>query len=113
MDKYLIVLMVVIFCIFLIIYTQRSQQNSAEPKQFKQRVLKAFPEFSVVEKYNNIIISKLNQQHQLQELVTIRIDANQQKNIRLYGGMMIATYPKPPSIREMKKDFTLHLQAIH
>ncbi len=29
----------------------------------------------------------------------------QKKNLRISGRMLIATYPKAPSVREMRKDF--------
>ncbi|MBK5646526.1 MAG: hypothetical protein I4N51_05015, partial [Acinetobacter sp.] len=40
-----------------------------------------------------------------EELVFIRIDPAQKKNLRISGRMLIATYPKAPSVREMRKDF--------
>ncbi|OTG86101.1 hypothetical protein B9T31_08650 [Acinetobacter sp. ANC 4558] len=110
MDKYLIVALVVLFCIILVVYTQKGSTTVQRAKSLKERVQSAFPTFQVIEKFNTIIISGKNQRNEQEEFVTIRIDENQQKNMRLYGRMLIATYPKEPSDREMKQDFLLHLQ---
>jgi len=37
-------------------------------------------------------------------LVLIRVDSEQKKNLRTSGKMLIATYTKQPSIREIRKD---------
>lgn len=109
MDKYLIVLLVFIFCVILVIYTQKGESKSKEPKSLRGKVLRAFPAFNVVEKFNTIVIYGLNERQEEEEFVTIRIDEHQQKNIRLYGRMMIVTYSKEPSERELKKDLSQHL----
>lgn len=111
MDKYAIVALVFIFCIGLIAYTQMGSQSLKAPKSFKDRVQQAFPNFKIIEKYNNIVICEMNHRNEPEELISIRLDANQQKNIRIYGRTMIATYPKEPSAREMKKDFAAHLNT--
>ena len=110
MDKYFIVISVVIFCIILVIYTQKSESPSSKAKNLKDKVQQAFPNFRVVERVNTIVVSGVNFRNELEEFVTIRIDENQEKNIRRYGSMMIVTYAKEPSEREMKKDILPHLQ---
>ena len=109
MDKYTIVLVVVLLCIALIMYTQMDE-GSSKNKSLKQIVQNTFPQFSVIERNGTIMICEINHRNEPEELVFIRIDPNQQKNIRFSGRMLIATYPKQPSIREMKKDFVQHLQ---
>ncbi len=48
--------------------------------------------------------------HQPDELVLIRIDPDQKKNMRSFGRRVTFTYPKQPSLREMRKDFAPYLQ---
>lgn len=108
MDKYMIVAMVVLLCIALIMYTQKDG-GSSKNKSFKQIVQDTFPQFSVIERNTSIIICEINHRNEPNELVFIRIDENQQKNMRFSGQMLIATYPKQPTVREIKKDFMTHL----
>lgn len=109
MDKYMIVAIVIILCIVLVVYTQIGGGASSSNKKFKDIVQNAFPKFKIIEKYKTLTICEMNHRNELDELIFIRIDPNQQKNIRLHGRMMIATYPKEPSTRQMKKDFSQHL----
>ena len=109
MDKYVIVAVVVLMCIALVVYTQKDDISS-ENKSFKQIIQDAFPKFSVIERSSAVIICEVNYRNEFEELVFIRIDPNQQKNIRFSGRTLIATYPKQPSLREMKKDFAQHLK---
>jgi hypothetical protein len=50
-------------------------------------------------------VLQINHRNEPEELVFIRIDPAQKKNLRISGRMLIATYPKAPSVREMRKDF--------
>lgn len=109
MDKYSIVILVLIFCIILVVYTQKGESKLAKPKVLKDKIQQAFPTFKVIEKFSTIVLSGMNVRGEEEELVTIRIDENQQKNIRLYGRMMIVTYTKEPSEKELKKDLSQHL----
>lgn len=59
----------------------------------------------MIERNENIVICKEIENSRVdEELMLIRIDPNQQKNLRTIGKMLIATYSKAPSIREIKKD---------
>lgn len=109
MDKYAIVLLVVLLCIALIMYTQMDG-DSSKKQSFKQIIQNTFPQFSVIERNGTMMICEIDHRNELDELVFIRIDSNQQKNIRFSGRILIATYPKQPSVREMKKDFVQHLK---
>ncbi|WP_353682205.1 hypothetical protein [Acinetobacter sp. ANC 4862] len=51
----------------------------------------------------------MNHRNEPDELVFIRIDPNQKKNIRNFGRRVTFTYPKQPSIGEMRKDFAPYL----
>ena len=74
-------------------------------KNFKQIVQQAFGRYKVIEKNYTIMICEINHRNEPEELVLIRIDPAQKKNLRISGRMLIATYPKAPSVREMRKDF--------
>ena len=108
MDKYVIAAVVVLMCIGPVMYTQKDDISSKN-KSFKQIIQDAFPKFSVIERSSAVIICEVNHRNEYEELVFIRIDPNQQKNIRFSGRTLIATYSKQPSLREMKKDFAQHL----
>ena len=103
MDKYLLVALVVGACILLVIYTQLAP--SGGQKNFKQIVQQAFSRYKVIEKNYTIMFCEINHRNEPEELVFIRIDPAQKKNLRISGRMLIATYPKAPSVREMRKDF--------
>ena len=110
MDKYLVVAMVFVVCILILIYTQIDRQPKSAKMSFKQILQKEFPTYKVVERNQNMIICKEIPNRRIdEELVLIRIDPNQQKNLRNSGKMLIATYSKQPSVREMKKDFAAYL----
>lgn len=55
------------------------------------------------------MICEMNHRNEPDELVFIRIDPNQKKNIRNFGRRVTFTYPKQPSIGEMRKDFAPYL----
>jgi hypothetical protein len=109
MDKYTIVLVVFLLCVALVYYTQVNGDISSKGS-FRNIVQGAFPKFTVIEKTHTIMICEINHRNEPEELVFIRIDANQPKNIRYTGRMMIVTYPKQPSARELKKDISSHLK---
>ena len=95
MDKYWLVAIVVIFCIFLVIYTQRAHASPSK-MSFKEIVQKEFSQYHVIERNQTIMICEVSDGHQSDELVLIRIDLNQKKNMRNFGRRMTFTYPKQP-----------------
>ena len=110
MDKYLIIVIVLVACILMIVYTQMETKPKTDPLSLKDMLQKEFPMYKIVERNQNIIICKeIPNQRVDEELVLIRIDPNQQKNLRNSGKLLIATYPKQPSLREIKKDATAYL----
>ena len=111
MDKYWVVAIVVVFCIFLVIYTQRAHVSPSK-MSFKEIVQKEFSQYQVVERSQSIMICEVSEGHQPDELILIRIDPNQKKNMRNFGRRMTFTYPKQPSLREMRKDFAPYLQIV-
>lgn len=110
-EKYVVVGVVVALCLALIAYTQFSGRNTEDKSlSFKDKLQKSFVGFKVVERNENLIICReVENQRIPEELVLIRIDPNQQKNLRTSGRMLIATYSKQPSIREVKKDAAAYL----
>ena len=110
-DKYIVVAIVVAACLLLIIYTQFDRQNEDDKNlSFREKLQKAFPQFKIVERNHNLIICReIENQRIPEELVLIRVDPNQQKNLRTSGKMLIATYTKQPTVREVKKDAAPYL----
>lgn len=104
MDKLIVIGIVLIFCILMVIYTQRDTA-SPKDKNLKEIVQDAYPEYKVIEKSTSIAICKPNARGVLDDLMIIRIDPEQKKNLRHSGTTLIATYSKRPSIREISKDF--------
>jgi len=110
-EKYLIVAIVFAACILLIIYTQLDDRKKEDPSlSFKEKLQKEFPNYKIVERNQNIIICReIANQRIPEELVLIRIDSEQKKNLRNSGKMLIATYSKQPSLREIRKDTASYL----
>ncbi|NNG76867.1 hypothetical protein HLH10_11305 [Acinetobacter sp. ANC 4277] len=110
MDKYLVVAIVIAICIVMVIYTQRGESSSRSGNtSFKDIVQKEFMKYKVIERNQSIMICEINHRNEQDELVFIRIDPNQKKNIRNFGRRVTFTYPKQPSIGEMRKDFAPYL----
>ncbi|NNH87575.1 hypothetical protein HLH13_07600 [Acinetobacter sp. ANC 4279] len=110
MEKYLVVVIVIAICIVMVIYTQRGSSSSRSGNtSFKDIVQKEFMKYKVIERNQTIMICEMNHRNEPDELVLIRIDPNQKKNIRNFGRRVTFTYPKQPSIGEMRKDFASYL----
>ncbi|WP_089605075.1 hypothetical protein [Acinetobacter piscicola] len=110
-DKYLIVGIVFVACILLIIYTQLDGRKKEDKSlSFKEKLQKEFPSYTIMERNQNLIICREGGNPRIpEELVLIRIDPEQKKNLRNSGKMLIATYAKQPSIREIRKDTANYL----
>lgn len=110
-EKYLIVAIVFAACILLIIYTQLDDRKKEDPSlSFKEKLQKEFPNYKIIERNQNIIICReIANQRIPEELVLIRIDSEQKKNLRNSGKMLIATYSKQPSLCEIRKDTASYL----
>lgn len=112
LEKYLVVAIVFVACIILIIYTQiDSSKKEDKTLSFKEKLQKEFPNFKVIERNQNLIICRDAPDQRIpDELVLIRIDPEQKKNIRTSGKLLILTYTKQPNIREVRKDANPNLQ---
>ncbi|MCH4242875.1 hypothetical protein [Acinetobacter gerneri] len=108
MDKYVIIGIVLVLCVLMVIYTQTGG-NSTPKLSLKQQIEKAFPQYKVIDKFNGVAICKENSRQFLEELVIIRVDAEQSKNIRDTGITKILTYSKQPSLAQIRKDIAGHL----
>ncbi|MDM1758201.1 MULTISPECIES: hypothetical protein [unclassified Acinetobacter] len=105
MEKYLIVGIVFAACVLLVIYTQIDASKSTKKLSLREKIQHEFPQYKVIERNENIVICREIAGSRIDdELVLIRIDINQDKNLRTVGKMLIATYKKSPSIREIRKD---------
>lgn len=110
MNQYVIVGLVFFACTLLVIYTQINSTVKSDQASLKERLQKEFSAYKVIERNQNIIICRNTLNHHFdEELVLIRIDANQPKNRRTSGQTLIVTYAKQPSLREIKKDIAAHL----
>ena len=109
MEKYLIVAVVLVICIGIVVYTQMASGTKLEGQSLKQAVQKAFPKYKVIEKQGTIMICEINHRNEPDELVFIRIDPNQKKNIRNFGRRATITYSQKPSMKEIKKDVIPYL----
>lgn len=109
MNKYLIVAIVLLICLILVFYTQKSQ-DAKTGSSLKDMLKKAFPQYQVLEKNDTIIICEINPRNEPEELIVIRVDPNQKKNFRSFGRRVTITYSKKPSIKEIKKDVVPYLK---
>ncbi len=110
MDKYLVVAIMIAICVVMVIYTQQGGSSSRSGNtSFKDIVQKEFLKYKVIERNQTIMICEMNHCNEPDELVLIRIDPDQKKNIRSFGRRVTFTYPKQPSIAEMRKDFAPYL----
>ena len=55
------------------------------------------------------MICEINHRNELDELVFIRIKPNRKKKINRNGRRLDAEYPAIPTIKELKNDFSNHL----
>lgn len=110
MEKYFIMGLVALILIVVVWYTQVSSGENHDPNTLKQSLQKAFPQYSVIEKNGTIMICEINHRNEPDELVFIRVDRNQEKNVRMFGKRATITYKKPPSLREIKKDAAAYLK---
>ena len=110
MEKYFIVGLVALILIVVVWYTQVSSGENKDPNTLKQTLQKAFPQYSVIEQNGTIMICEINHRNEPDELVFIRVDRNQEKNVRMFGRRATITYKKAPSVREIKKDVAAYLK---
>lgn len=86
-----------------------NQRNNNPHLELKDLVKNTFPKYKVIEKHKTIMICEINHRNEPDELVFIRINPNQRKNIKKSGRMLICDYPKKPTSKEMLSDFRGHL----
>ena len=91
--------------IFLFKKTKSKDKNLS----LKDLVKKTFPKYKIIEKNQTIMICEINHRNEPDELVFIKINANEKKTIKKSGRMLIANYPNEPTSKEMKIDFGKYL----
>ena len=79
--------------------------SNSNTTNFKQKVQNAFPSYTVLIRSQSVMICELDARGQPDELVVIRIVPNSSKSLSFKSRILIATYPKEPSVQEMKRDF--------
>lgn len=99
-------LILLITLIFIFIKIKDSKKKN---QTLKELVKNTFPKYKIIEKNQTIMICEINHRNEPDELVFIRINPNQKKNIKKSGRILIADYPKKPNAKEMKTDFGRHL----
>lgn len=109
MEIALIIVLILLIALFFI-RNQKAPKVINNSKNFKELVRNTFPKYRIIEKNQMIMICEYNHRNEPEELVFIRIDASQKKNLRYSGRMLIIDYPYMPSAREMKSDFAHHLK---
>ncbi|NHB57272.1 hypothetical protein G9F32_04390 [Acinetobacter sp. 194] len=110
MEKYLVVIAVVAALIVLIAYTQINADSNSKQGTFLGKLKSSFPQYTIIEKFGSYMICEINHRNEPEELVIIRFDENQKKNIRTFGRRVTLTYPKQPSMGEIKKDAAPYLK---
>ena len=73
MNKYFVVLIVLIVCSLIVIYTQRASSTSNK-KSFKHIVQNEFSQYKVIEKNESFVICEINSRNELEEFIVIRIE---------------------------------------
>ena len=87
----------------------KGQFKDEKKLPLKELVKKTFPKYKIIEKHGTVMICEINHRNEPDELIFIRVHANQKKNIKKSGRMLIVNYPKVPTATEMKRDFKDHL----
>lgn len=103
-----IVISLILLIALILIFT-KIKASKKKNQTFKELVKKTFPKYRIIEKNQAIMICEINHRNEPDELVFIRINPNQKKNIKKSGRMLIANYAKSPNAKEMKTDFGRHL----
>ncbi|MDU2408678.1 MAG: hypothetical protein E7D55_10755 [Acinetobacter junii] len=134
MSNFFIIVLILISAFFIVRWTQadkpktaRQRINERQRKRVRNRntskipvnktknlkseslffvVKKEFSEFKIFEKHGQVLICDIkNVRKEPDEIVFIRIEADNFKKLEVKGRFMVATYPRVPTGKEMRKDF--------
>ena len=66
-----------------------------------------FPKYTIIEKFDTVMICEINHRNEPDELVFIR--TGEAKKIKKEGRRITITYPKKPTKNQLKKDLGKYL----
>lgn len=104
MMKTAILLLIIGIAIGYFIYVKQKESN----KSLQKIVKDAFPKNTIIEKFNTVMVCEINHRNEPNELIFIRI--GEAKRIKKEGGRIVATYPKKPTKRTLKKDLERYIK---
>ena len=102
--KILVIILIIVALGILIIKSKKSNTHN-----LKELVKRTFPKHTIIEKFGTVMICEINHRNEPDELVFIRIKPNRKKKINRNGRRLDAEYPAIPTIKELKNDFSHHL----
>ena len=102
--KILVIVLIIVGLGILIIKSKKSNKHN-----LKELVKRTFPKYTIIEKFGTVMICEINHRNEPDELVFIRIKPNRKKKINRNGRRLDAEYPAIPTIKELKNDFSNHL----
>lgn len=101
--KALLLLLIIGIAIGYFIYKRKIQTN----KSLKEIVKSTFPKYTIIEKFNTVMICEINHRNEPDELIFIR--TGEPKRIKKEGRRITVTYPQKPTINQLKKDLGKYL----
>ena len=102
-------ILVILFVVVVIAFIFKFNGNRNNDLPLKEIVKKTFPKYKIIEKHGTVMICEISHRNEPEELVFIRINTSQRKNIRKSGKMLIVDYTYKPTAKEMKIDLKGHL----
>lgn len=95
------------FVVWLVLKAKKDKRKEKPKKAESLRAMieKEFKKHYVVEKNGKTMICEQDTKGFIKELVYISIKPNQGKSVKKSGSYMIVSYPKKPTLQEIKKDF--------
>lgn len=81
------------------------KRTDRKNESLREMIEKEFKKHYVIEKNGKTMICEQDTKGFIKELVYISINPNQGKSVKQSGSYMIVSYPKKPTLQEMKKDF--------
>lgn len=84
------------------------KKNTEGNESLKVTAKKAFPKYTIIEKFDTVMICEINHRNEPDELVFIRIGST--KKITKEGRRITAIYPKKPTGKILKQDLNKYLK---
>ncbi|MCH7352237.1 MULTISPECIES: hypothetical protein [unclassified Acinetobacter] len=84
------------------------KKNTGTSESLKITVKKAFPKYTIIEKFDTVMVCEINHRNEPDELIFIRI--GQAKKIIKEGRRIVATYTKKPTKKILEKDLKKYLK---